>query len=253
MPMSPRLLRPRATGFNPKSISGLKLWLDVANTSSLTFNGSTVSQVNDLSGNGFHAAQSTANNQPTYQATGTNGKPTLFFDSTDLLLSSATIADYFRNPTTGPEFTLIAVSFWPTSASGGSFIVGSDAQANGRVLMVSNYGAAGNTIFDIVDASGGRLLFNTATNETVVPHVVTVYRHTSSMAYRVDGAVRASKTDATGNFSATSARLQFGKCDGGVSTSMYLSEAVVYAAALSASDIAKAERGLAKKWGITVA
>jgi len=25
MPMSPRLLRPRATGFNPKSISGLKL------------------------------------------------------------------------------------------------------------------------------------------------------------------------------------------------------------------------------------
>jgi len=65
MPMSPRLLRPRATGFNPKSISGLKLWLDVANTSSLTFNGSTVSQVNDLSGNGFHATQGTANNQPT--------------------------------------------------------------------------------------------------------------------------------------------------------------------------------------------
>ncbi len=46
MPMSPRLLRPRATGFNPKSISGLKLWLDVANTSSLTFNGSTVCNCN---------------------------------------------------------------------------------------------------------------------------------------------------------------------------------------------------------------
>jgi hypothetical protein len=30
MPMNPRLLRPRASGFDPRSISGLALWLDAA-------------------------------------------------------------------------------------------------------------------------------------------------------------------------------------------------------------------------------
>lgn len=35
MPMDSRLLRPRATGFDPRSISGLALWLDAADTSSL--------------------------------------------------------------------------------------------------------------------------------------------------------------------------------------------------------------------------
>ena len=38
MPMSPRLLRPRATGFNPKSIAGLAFWIDAGSTASLTFN-----------------------------------------------------------------------------------------------------------------------------------------------------------------------------------------------------------------------
>jgi len=35
MGMSPRLLRPRATGFSPKNISGLALWLDAADSSTL--------------------------------------------------------------------------------------------------------------------------------------------------------------------------------------------------------------------------
>jgi hypothetical protein len=32
MAMSPRLLRPRATGFSPRSIPGLALWLDASSS-----------------------------------------------------------------------------------------------------------------------------------------------------------------------------------------------------------------------------
>jgi hypothetical protein len=67
------------------------LWLDADSPSSITLNGATVSQWNDKSGNGRHATQATAANQPTYTANGLNGKPVLTFDgSNDELNFSAT-------------------------------------------------------------------------------------------------------------------------------------------------------------------
>lgn len=89
MPMSPRLLRPRATGFNPKSISELAAWYDASVSSSITLNGSTVSQWSDLSGNGRNQAQATASLQPTYNATGLNGKGTLTTTGTQWMQASA--------------------------------------------------------------------------------------------------------------------------------------------------------------------
>jgi hypothetical protein len=51
------------------------LWLDANDASTITLNGSTVSQWNDKSGNGRNASQATAANQPTYSASNINGKP----------------------------------------------------------------------------------------------------------------------------------------------------------------------------------
>lgn len=251
--MSPRLLRPRATGFNPKSLPGLKVWYDAANTGSMTFNGSTVSEMADLSGNGFTARQTTANNQPTYSATAANGRPRLAFDSTDSLISDATIADYFLNPTTGPVFTFIAACYSPLAADGGAISFGSDAQANGRVFCSTNFGfTPGSVILDTVNASGGRLL-GSVTQPTAAPHIMTFFRHTSSMAWRVDGVALLSKSNASGNYSATTAKLQIGKCADGGAVINYFSEVLVYASALSAAQLATAERGLGRKWGISVA
>lgn len=70
------------TVWNP-SMLGPALWLDAADASTITLNGSTVSQWSDKSGNGFHVTQSTASAQPTYQATGFNSQPTVFFDASD--------------------------------------------------------------------------------------------------------------------------------------------------------------------------
>lgn len=67
----------KKTAWTPAQLSGLALWLDADDASTITLNGSTVSQWNDKSGNGRNASQATAANQPTYLATGFNGKPTL--------------------------------------------------------------------------------------------------------------------------------------------------------------------------------
>ena len=70
------------TVWNP-SMLGPALWLDAADASTITLNGSTVSQWSDKSGNGFHVTQATASLQPTYQATGFNSQPTVYFDARD--------------------------------------------------------------------------------------------------------------------------------------------------------------------------
>jgi len=76
-------------GFLPVRLPELRLWL-AADRSAKTFNGGNISQWNDLSGNGHHATQSVASNQPLFVSNGINGLPTMRFDGTN---------DYFNIPT----------------------------------------------------------------------------------------------------------------------------------------------------------
>jgi hypothetical protein len=87
MPMNPRLLRPLATGFNPRSLGGLAWWLDAADASTVTIS-TGVSEWRDKSGNGRHTSQDVGNNQPAY-TNQLNGKNTLTFDGADDRLSAA--------------------------------------------------------------------------------------------------------------------------------------------------------------------
>ena len=90
MAMNQKLLRPRASGFNPKSIAGLALWLDASDSSTITLNGATVSQWRDKSGNARDLSEATANNQPTMSTM--NGKAALSFDGVnDSLSTSSTL------------------------------------------------------------------------------------------------------------------------------------------------------------------
>jgi hypothetical protein len=83
MPMNPRLLRPLATGWTPRRDPGLQFWLDAADAGTITLNSTTVSEWRDKSGKGFHAAQATAANQPTYTTAGLNAKNLVTFDGSN--------------------------------------------------------------------------------------------------------------------------------------------------------------------------
>lgn len=67
------------TIWNPSMIP-TALWLDANDASTITLNGSTVSQWNDKSGNGRNASQPTAVSQPTYTVAGLNSKPAISFN-----------------------------------------------------------------------------------------------------------------------------------------------------------------------------
>jgi hypothetical protein len=86
----------RSQGWTPAALgSALALWLDADAASTITLNGSTVSQWNDKSGNNRHAVQAVAASQPAYTPAGLNGKAVLTFDgSNDLFeLSSGILLD----------------------------------------------------------------------------------------------------------------------------------------------------------------
>jgi hypothetical protein len=120
MPLSPRTLRPASSGFNPRQISGLALWLDGADSSSLyttdagpvsavsapteisgcvlwldgadnatiTASGGLVSQWNDKSASGA-VLQASGSARPTLSGTGFNGRQALVFNGTSTNMASA--------------------------------------------------------------------------------------------------------------------------------------------------------------------
>ena len=240
--------------WTPKSVAGLAVWLDVSDYGSLTFSGSNVSQIKDLSGNGYHATQSSGTLQPAYQATGLNGKPCVSFNGsqTQKLTTGATIANYINTPTSNPQFTLVSV--WRTGVitDGYSVAWGSDLQANGRVFFNQFFGG-GSLIFDTVNASAGRLVVTlTKSDYDNTSFVHTAYRNGATMAVRNNGSVVAIKTNASGNFSSTTAKFNVGTADTSGCCALF-SEALIYAGALSATDLSAAEKYLGSKWGIAVA
>ena len=99
MGMSPRLLRPRAIGgFTPKSIAGLEFWLDGADSTSMTFNATTVSEWRDKSGKSNTFTQPIAVTQPTFVASSRNGKSAINFPNSTNVSGPAGFS--FAQPTT---------------------------------------------------------------------------------------------------------------------------------------------------------
>jgi len=94
---------------NPSTIFGANLlfWLDASNTSSLTLSGASVTQWDDVSGNGLNAAQASATEKPQYSATALNSKPGVTFDGASDYLSLSSVASF---PTGTSASTLIAIT-----------------------------------------------------------------------------------------------------------------------------------------------
>ena len=236
MGMNPRLLRPRASGFNPKSISGLAVWLDGSDAATLTLNGSAVSQWADKSGNGRNATQATALNQPTTSTI--NGKGAVSFDgnSDGLLLGDLSAA-----------FPTAATGFWVhtkhSGANTGSYMVASTRNNDGwwtfgggsSYLGVFRSTRLGPTAIDLEPAALNcvAVLSTSATYEVYVQGSKV---HTAAASY------------AGGDNHVIGA--------GKVPLDFYLlasvGEVLYYNRALSASEMTTIHKYLSGKWGFTL-
>ncbi len=244
MSMNPRLLRPTASGFNPKRLAGLSAWYDATVASSITLTSGFVSQWNDLSGTGHHLTQSVEADRP---GTGTiSGKTAIDFDGSNDYLSNAVAPAGF---TYGTIFCVHSFD-----NAGGNQVLYTILAAGNETMAVSkhtggeyrnNAGASGS-----VARSGGTAVINTPRLTTN-----TFDSGTSAHAYRLDGA---EQTGTTGGFFSNIAGTWLGARNSATfGLTLFLDgqvgEWVIYNRVLSASEVAKVEAYLAAKWGVTLA
>ena len=238
MAMNPKLLRPRASGFNPKSISGLAVWLDGSDASTLTFNGSSVSQWADKSGNGRNATQATALNQPTTSTI--NGKGAVRFDGSSDHLSLGNLSAAF--PTAATAFYVLTEH---TGASAGSYMAAATRNNSGwwRYVGSSSYlGVFRNTRL-------GATAFNL--NAAAVNGVAVLSSSSTYEVYYQGAKIHT----AAANYAGGDSHL-IGAGGDGAGLQYFLGsigEVLYYNRALSASEITTIHKYLSKKWGFTLA
>lgn len=257
MGMSPRLLRPRASGgFSPKNISGLQLWLDAADSSTVTLNGSNVSEWRDKSSSGIHYSQATAAYQPGYSTSYKNGNNAVRMgaSATTYLVTGADPALSFRPAT---------VFFVFQEATRGDFDRVFNAVDSTNNDISSTTGIAlsmHESGYPFRVASASFVAFPPVGDDSVPAghNIVSVSLKSSSVIVRRNGTAGA--TVNANNISGTPKRSYLGVYVDGDSPfigAYYLKgaiyEIIAYNRDLAADEIAKVEAALSKKWDIAVA
>jgi hypothetical protein len=235
---------------NPLSISGLQLWLDGADASTLydaTTGGSlvaadgAVARWEDKSGNGRHATQDTSGNRPSRKAAIQNGLDVLRFDgSNDFFSLSAA--------TTTSSYTSFFV-FRRTSA-------GIHSVSLGPATESGNYAAWWFSDNFVYESSRSVIDFTThgsANTSTGAFALVTTRTGTTSIATRRNGSTLATVTSGAGVTNpASGSWTAVGRGDNAPTThNGDMCEVILYDSALSDANRALVENYLLAKWAIT--
>jgi len=165
------------TIFSPLAITGCCTWLDAADSSTVSLNGSGVSQWLDKSTNGFLFTQSTAGNQPIYSNNSLNNKNTLQFNGAN--------SQYLGGPTNFAvgtnSYALFAVfRFSDTTSTGSVFNKSLAGQQNGRIIFIRE----GSTFnFRIADNVNANNYFSDTYSGNTYRVMVLIYNRTSGNGY----------------------------------------------------------------------
>lgn len=246
MPMNQRLLRPRQTGFDPRSISGLKLWLDATDSTTVTLNGSSVSEWRDKSGNAFHFSQATANNQPSYTGT-INGRAAIAFDGANDGLDRTDVTNSaFADATGACAFVVYEINGTDLQyAVFRQFLSGSGHDRFNSTTFHCYFRTTRFGSLSPAPPSSGKVLLTSSANASE-----------DTQTLRINGSASVTQPCAT-TFAAWRAQQGAqGWWSVGYDGSYLLGsvgEVIVFGRAVTPAEIAAVERYLARKWGITVA
>jgi hypothetical protein len=256
MGLSPRLLRPTASGFNPKSISGLIGWWDFSDASTLgpsssgigtVSNNGPIKYVADKSGASAAMIQTGADSvAPTYLTSGQNNLSVAGFDGGDRMTNSFTA-------TLTAETVFVVARMTSLSASNARLFTQSDsgndfATTGGYYVPlqrdVSNQAICGYT--DGANRASVGVLYDN--------WFVACALHTGS---QIENRVN-NGSAATFSHTLNKQFTRFGIGDSlpsgfGVTWRDRIGEVLLFSRALSSSEMNAVARWLGKKWNITVA
>jgi hypothetical protein len=223
----------------------LQLWLDAFDASTITLDGSNVTQWDDKSGNGKNVVQETGAIQSKYGTNLINGHPAVFCDSTaQQMINTAGI------PIAG-DLTIFAVL--------------QDTRNAANVVLVANLGAgeseAANATYSwrfqnlvpqlFYETGGGSNVFADATTAVPSDDIVAYLTRDSNGTSSIDFGYLQDATDFSENDTAVNS-------SGGSDSDFFLfggftgklGELLIYDKILTAQEIADVKSYLKSKWGI---
>jgi hypothetical protein len=244
MAMNPRLLRPLATGFSPRRISGLVAWWDAQVSSSYDI-ATGVAEWRDLSGNNHTLTQSTPNNQPTLSTI--NGKTAFFFDGSndDMQAASAVLTGI----TQASAFSFFGVT-QGRAAQGGYIVSNSGTNMTGAGVY-STTGA-----YNLYYGTGPTSPAVSATRSATAAEVWGLTHNNQVAQIGVNGTLQSAVT-ITSTTGVPTENMTVGNRSGGSSEATLfdgeIGSLLIYNRALSLTERSRLERWLGQRWGITVA
>ena len=225
------------SGKHPVFMAGLQLWLDAADTTTLTVSGSNVSSWRDKSGNNNNATQPTLANQPTI-GTLLNGLNVLDFTGTQPYFSFPTIS--FTNITVFTIFRNTTLRAYCSPLFIGPFFFFFTDGAGNNLYGTGRLGINGEGI--ISQAAAGI----TTTNYLVYSLNLTVGA-TDIVNFYINGTNAANFNGAA---SGGRSYYQVGSTDSVGATTGFTAEILVYNGVLNNSQRQEVEGYLAWKWGL---
>ena len=246
MAMSPRLLRPRATGFDPRSIATLSYWLDASDSASVTTVSGAVSSWASKVGAGT-ATQGAANNRPAYTTAGRNGRNVITFDGSNDFLTTSTLS--LNQP-----FTI----FWAGRSNGtgnvGPYVCDGSTSTTRVAVLWNGDGTAGTAGrlgsfagTAVIQAGSGTQAYNAWA-------VVAATFSGASSVLRADGAQIATGNVGANNITALSLGDRFSSLPlSGTPFNGPWGEFLIYTGSITTAQIQRIERYLANKWSVTLA
>lgn len=234
---------------DPSDISGLQLWLDFSDTSTLyqdaakttpvTANDDPVGCVEDKSGNSRDLTQTTSGYKPLYKTNIQNSLGMARFDSGDDELTRASF-DYAWVLGSGTNTTIfVVIKNLVTRIAAPQIQLGTAAGT--RYLTILAY-TDGNTYFDCANATTARLSAGTdlfLTNAYIFSGV----RDGANMEFWRNAGSIASRSDASGSATGTDT-FKLYRCY------LDLGELIIYNAALTTTEIGQVRTYLNDKWSV---
>ncbi len=225
--------------FVPTSISGMVLWLDASDTSTITASSNLVSQWNDKSGTGNNFTQGTGSRQPSSGTRTLAGLNTVDYTGDDYMMGPSGLYSISAGPN-----TIFIVYASDNTVTDQRMLSGSDDATNSRLMARFN----GNTAVEGRNTSVTTSATVSRTSDTVA-HVFVLQRSGLVISVYHDGGVAgtgvASDVTLTSLVMGASPGLGTGFFDGRIV------EIGIYNSAISTANMNLYGAYLAGKWGFT--
>lgn len=240
--------------FSLTSIPGLALWLDAADASTVTLDGSNnVSQWNDKSGNARHLTQGTALNRPSYVTGVLNGLPVVRPDGINDVLQSAaqTAATWYGSGT--QQITWIYLVAYINTGRWSLQLAETLGGNTNRMILDRQPSGVGNLDFQFTAGSTGGQITTAPYLSPITAWAIETVRWTNGGT----PTLRRTTTAATNTYSAgstltgTMADNQYAAVGAGniLPANFNLAEWMIYNRELSDAEVAQIESYLLAKWG----